>query len=114
MALEVEGVVDDSVHAEKTLGGASRLEPLHLVSSSHRLMRVFRPIALGVVSIVRSPAGSRQRSSASAPQALTESGWQSGCHSRWRRCWLCGAIRNRLTVILASQEWLASRTRHDA
>jgi len=31
MALEVEGVVDDSVHAEKTLGGASRLEPPNFV-----------------------------------------------------------------------------------
>jgi hypothetical protein len=39
MALEVEGVVNGGVHAEKPLGGASRLEPLHFVlSSSHRLM----------------------------------------------------------------------------
>jgi hypothetical protein len=38
MALEVEGVVDGDVHAEKPLGGASRLEPLHFaLSSSHRL-----------------------------------------------------------------------------
>jgi len=29
MALEVEGVVDGGVHAQKTRGGASRLEPLH-------------------------------------------------------------------------------------
>ena len=36
MALEVEGVVNGSMHAEKTLGGASRLEPLHFaLSSSH-------------------------------------------------------------------------------
>src|SRR5262249_40014057 len=42
MALEVKGVVDDGMHAEKTLGGASRLEPLHFaLSSAHRLMRVF-------------------------------------------------------------------------
>ena len=42
MALKVEGVVDGSVHAEKTLGGSSRFEPLHFVlSSSHHLMRVF-------------------------------------------------------------------------
>ena len=46
MVLKVEGVVNGSVHAEKTLGGASRLEPLHFaLSSSHRLMRVFCPIA---------------------------------------------------------------------
>jgi hypothetical protein len=30
MAWEIEGVVDGGVHAEKPLGGASRLEPLHL------------------------------------------------------------------------------------
>ena len=42
MALEVERVVNGGVHAEKMLGGASRLEALHLaLSSSHRLMRVF-------------------------------------------------------------------------
>jgi len=47
MALEVEDVVDGGVHAEKTLGGASRLEPLYFaLSSSHRLMRIFRPIVL--------------------------------------------------------------------
>src|SRR3954447_24490852 len=47
MALEVEGVVDGGVHAEKPLGGANRLEPLHFaLSSSHRLMRVFGPIVL--------------------------------------------------------------------
>ena len=41
MALEVEGVVDGGVHAEKPLGGASRLESLHFVlSSAHRPMRV--------------------------------------------------------------------------
>jgi hypothetical protein len=43
--LKVEGVVDGSVHAEKTLGGSSRFEPLHFaLSSSHRLMRVFGPV----------------------------------------------------------------------
>src|SRR5215472_4112892 len=45
MALKIEGVVDGSVHAEKPLSGASRLEPLHFVlSSSHRLMRVLGSI----------------------------------------------------------------------
>jgi hypothetical protein len=33
MAWEIEGVVDGGVHAEKPLGGASRLEPLHLALS---------------------------------------------------------------------------------
>ena len=47
MALEVEGVVDGGVYAEKTLGGANRLEPLHLaLSPPHRLMRVFGSIVL--------------------------------------------------------------------
>ena len=45
MALKVEDVVDGSVHAEKTLGGASRFEPLHFaLSSSHHLMRIFGSI----------------------------------------------------------------------
>jgi hypothetical protein len=65
MALEVEGVVDGGLHAEKPLGGASRLEPLHFaLSSSHRLMRVFGPIVL------RSPCScgqfSRKRRNAEA------------------------------------------------
>ena len=47
MALEVEGVVDGGVHAQKSLGGASRLEPLHFaLSPSHRLVRVFGSIVL--------------------------------------------------------------------
>jgi hypothetical protein len=47
MALEVEGVVDGRVHAEKTLRGARRLEPLHFaLSSPHRLMRVLGSIVL--------------------------------------------------------------------
>jgi len=54
MALEVEGVVDDGVHAEKTLGGTSRLEPLHLaLSSSHCLMRVFRPVVFAQPLLMR-------------------------------------------------------------
>ena len=45
MTLKVESVVDGGVHAEKTLGGASRLEPLHfMLSSPHGLIRVFGPI----------------------------------------------------------------------
>src|SRR5215471_1543347 len=46
MALEVEGVVDGGV-AEESLCGARRLERLHFaLASSHRLMRVLRPIVL--------------------------------------------------------------------
>jgi hypothetical protein len=42
MALEIEGVVDGGVHAEKRLDGARRLEPLYLaLSPSRYLMRVF-------------------------------------------------------------------------
>jgi hypothetical protein len=47
MALKVEGIVDGGMHAEKTLGRARRLEALHLVlSSSHRLMRIFGSVVL--------------------------------------------------------------------
>lgn len=47
MALEIEGIVDDGMHAEKTLGGSNRFEPPHLaLSLSHHLMRIFCPIVL--------------------------------------------------------------------
>jgi hypothetical protein len=47
MALKIENVVDGGVHTEKTLGGASRFEALHLaLSSSHHLMRIFGSIVL--------------------------------------------------------------------
>jgi hypothetical protein len=56
MALKIESVLNGGVHAEKLLGGASRLEPLHFVlSSSHRLMRVFDAIVLPQPPLV--PAG---------------------------------------------------------
>jgi len=39
VALEIEGILDDGVNAEKTLGRSSRFEPPHLaLSSSHHLM----------------------------------------------------------------------------
>src|SRR6516225_7543716 len=54
MALEVEGIVDGGVHAEKPLSGTSRLEPLHFaLSPSHRLMRVFHPIVLSQPLLMR-------------------------------------------------------------
>jgi hypothetical protein len=54
MALEIEGVVDGGVHAEKTLCGASRLEPLHFaLSSSYRLMRIFGSIILSQPLLMR-------------------------------------------------------------
>jgi len=47
VALQVEGVVNRSVHAEKALGRSRRLEALQLaLASSHCLMRVFRPIVI--------------------------------------------------------------------
>jgi hypothetical protein len=47
VALKVEGVVNRTVHAEKALGGSSRLEPLQLaLASSDCLMRILRPIVL--------------------------------------------------------------------
>src|SRR5205807_645203 len=54
MALEIEGVVDGGVHAEKPLGGASRLEPLHsALSPSHRLMRVFGSVVFAQPLLIR-------------------------------------------------------------
>ncbi len=45
MALKVEIVMDGSVHIEKVLGGATRLEPLHFtLPSSHDLVGVFGAI----------------------------------------------------------------------
>jgi len=45
MALQVEGVVDGGMQAEKSLRGAGRFEPLHLaLSPSHDLMRVLGTI----------------------------------------------------------------------
>jgi len=47
VALKVEGIVNRTVHAEKALGGSSRLEPLQLaLASSDCLMRILRPIVL--------------------------------------------------------------------
>jgi hypothetical protein len=52
--VEVERVVDGGVHAEKELNGASRLEALQLaLASSHSLMRVFRPIVLSQLVLMR-------------------------------------------------------------
>jgi len=46
--------VDGGMHAEKTLSGASRLEPLHFaLSSPHRLMRIFRPMVLSPPLLIR-------------------------------------------------------------
>ena len=54
MALKVEGIMDGGVHAEKTLGGASRLEPLHFaLSPSRGLMRVFGTVVFPQPSLMR-------------------------------------------------------------
>jgi hypothetical protein len=54
MALDVERVVDGGVHAEKTLGGASRLEPLHFALSSWLPPDAsFRPIVIPQPRLVR-------------------------------------------------------------
>jgi hypothetical protein len=43
--VEVEGVVDGGMHAEKALGGSSRFEPLHLaLSPPYGLMRILGTI----------------------------------------------------------------------
>ena len=59
MALEVEGVVNRTVHAEKALGGSSRLEPLQFaLASSDCLMRILRPIVFPKPLLM--PAGQSQ------------------------------------------------------
>src|SRR5580704_12917120 len=59
VALKVEGVVNRTVHAEKALGGSSRLEPLQLaLASSDCLMRILRPIVLPKPLLM--PAGQSQ------------------------------------------------------
>jgi hypothetical protein len=45
MALKVERVMDGSMHIEKALGRASRLEPLHLsLAPSHGLVGILGAI----------------------------------------------------------------------
>ena len=54
MALEIEGIVDDGMHAEEALGRSSRFEPLHLAfSSPYRLMRIFGAIVLAEPLLMR-------------------------------------------------------------
>ena len=65
MALEVKDVVDGSVHAEKALCGARRTEPLHFaLASSHRLMRVLRPIVLSEPLLVGQLSRNRRNAEA--------------------------------------------------
>src|SRR5918997_1038828 len=47
VALDVEGVVGGGVHGDEALGGAGRLEALHLpLPSAERLVRGFGPVVL--------------------------------------------------------------------
>src|SRR4051794_5890418 len=56
MTLQVEGVVDGGMQAEKSLRGSGRLEPLHFaLSSSYDLMRVFSAVVHAPPLLV--PAG---------------------------------------------------------
>ena len=78
MALKIEGVVNGGAHAEKTLSGTSRLEPLHFaLSPSHRLMRVFRPIVLSQPLLMQ--AGQSQIPERRGVGAQLVSDQQSGC-----------------------------------
>jgi hypothetical protein len=80
MALEVEGVVDGGVHAEKPLGGASRLEALHFaLASSHRLMRVFRSIIFPQPLLMR--AGQSQTPERGGVGAQLVGDQQFGCEA---------------------------------
>src|SRR6516162_1226679 len=80
MALEAEGVVDGSMHAEKTLGGASRLEPLHFaLAPSHSLMRIFRPIVSAQPLLMR--AGQSQTPKRGGIRAKLVGDQQFGCEA---------------------------------
>ena len=55
MSLDVEDVVNGGVDRDEALGRASRFEALHLaLSSTHWLVRVFRPV-IGTQSLVVPP-----------------------------------------------------------
>ena len=78
MALKIEGAVNSGVHVEKTLGGASRLEPLHFaLSSSHRLMRVLGSIVFAQPLLMRT--GQPQMPERRGVGAQLVSDQQSGC-----------------------------------
>jgi hypothetical protein len=55
MALKVEGVLNGGMHAEETLSGSNRFEPLHLALSS--------PHAGFKVDLVKAPYAGREMSS---------------------------------------------------
>ena len=68
MALEVEGVVNRTVHAEKALGGSSRLEPLQLApASSDCLMRILRPIVLSKPLLMPSSSAAERSTRSQLP-----------------------------------------------
>ena len=83
MALKIEGIVNGVVDVEKTLGGASRLEPLHFtLSSSHRLMRIFGSIVLSQPQLMR--AGQAQTPECAGVRAQLVSDQQFGCETLLR------------------------------
>jgi hypothetical protein len=49
MVLKIEGIVDDGVHAQKLLGGSSRLGPLQLAFAPSQALST----KMGVVSVAR-------------------------------------------------------------
>ena len=54
MALKIEGIVDGGVHAQKPLGGSSRLKPLQLAfAPSHGQMKVFRRVVFSQPLLAR-------------------------------------------------------------
>jgi hypothetical protein len=72
--------VDGGVHAEKPLGGASRLEPLHFaLSPSYRLMRIFGSIILSQSLLMR--AGQSQTPECAGVGAQLVGDQQLGCEA---------------------------------
>jgi hypothetical protein len=68
VALEVEGVVNRTVHAEKALRRSSRLEPLQLaLASSDCLMRILRPIVLSKPLLMPSSSAAERSTRSQLP-----------------------------------------------
>ena len=75
VALEVEGVVNRTVHAEKALGGLSRPEPLQLaLASSDSLMRILYTIILCALTRCTVLPGERPGRQTLAPAGSTRGG----------------------------------------
>ena len=71
MALEVEGIVDRGMHAQKTLRRRRGFEALHLaLASAHHLMRILRSIVLSQALLMVAGKSEMPEGSAVRPQLV--------------------------------------------